>query len=275
MNYILKIVVLSSLLLINTHAQVKIMNIGDSVSLGRHLRQLQSRMEADGFTNYDFVGEYQSSGFPQDTNRLAYGGARYRDNINGRMVDRGSGLKFEPGVNYGIPVYDPDVILVLGGYNNMAQETVGGGLTSSKNEFINLMGSLVSQAPRAEIFISNITDFHPDRTWGYKRQNVFDFNNFMSDTLGEFAIAGLNINWVDNYADVLHSDTTSDGLHVAQSGHNKIGDNWYEAMTRADIFADSLATPQTSSLSITSVPEPSSTALLGLGALGLIARRRR
>ncbi len=276
----LNCMIAAALLTTGAQAQVKIMAIGDSVCGGRHLRQLQYRMESDGITNYDFVGDHAFHGFPQDTNRLSYGGARFSNNTDGRWVNRGKGLQFEPGVNDRITFYKPDVVLILGGYNNMAQEKVGAGLTATKHEFEALMGAIICQDSDAEIFVSNITDFHPGRKWAHKRQNVSDFNSFLAERISFYASNELNkVHLVDNFSSVSHSDTNSDGLHVSPSGHNKIGDNWYAALTDAEVFPN----PATSSSPVHSlsvapvahVPEPSSAALLGLGGLALILSRRK
>lgn len=175
------------LLVIFIHAPItcgeilRIMNVGDSVSGGAHRLALQSHFSNANFNDYDFVGDIAASGTPTDVNYQACGGALYEHMETGRYVDRGSGAQWEAGVVDAIPRFSPNVFLLLGGYNNMAVENVGGGLSSSLSQFTSLVNYMGAHSPDSYIFISNITDFDPLGSWGDKRQNVLDFNLMISN----------------------------------------------------------------------------------------------
>ncbi len=214
---------------------LRILNIGDSVSCGGHRRQLQNRMEQMGFTRYDFVGDVPAAGVPTDVNHQAFGGARYVHNLSGRWVTHGTNQMWEAGLVEALPKYSPDVILLLGGYNNVVGESVGGGMAVSKSEFTNLVEYIWANKPDVRVFISTITDFDPAGTWGSKRQNVIEFNDFIRLQVEQWRISGRRICLVDVFPLVSYADLMPDGLHVAGSGHVKIGDSWFAAFLREGI----------------------------------------
>lgn len=241
----------------NVSAELVIMNVGDSVSASNtHRYTLLTELEKTGAV-YSFVGDvkYNAPG-NKPIDFQAYGGATFHDMLEGRTVDRGSGPQFEAGVRDALTRYSPNTFLILGGYNNLVYESVGGGLVFTKTDYGNLIDFIVSTVPSAEVYVSNITDFDPNSSYAPKRPNITEWNAYLaSDTLQRQA-AGQSVFLVDNFSSLTYGDLRADGLHPAASGQVKIGNNWAKA--------------------IASTPEPSSLLLLiGFCVTHLFQRERR
>lgn len=238
------------LLVSEAGADLVIMNSGDSVSANPgHRSRLQWHLNDRG-SDYDFVGDVTQSGSTQDINHQAYGGMRYKQMLEGWTIDRGNGPVFEPGVADALTRHTPNLILIMGGYNDMVNETVGN-LDRSQQDLVALLDYIADHASESTVLLANITDFDPDKTWGHKRQNVLDFNPFIQMQANNRD----NVTLVDNFSSITYDDLNADGLHVNASGHIKIGNNWNTA--------------------ISAIPEPSSMFLFAVACVGTALVRKR
>jgi len=239
-------------------AQVKILNIGDSIAASnQHRVRLQTHLDQSGVA-YDFVGdnEFTVASRTQDINHQGFGGATFGVSLNGRVLASGP----QRGLVDVLDLYEPDVILVLSGYNHLAQEVVGGGLDATKTQYAELVDFIFANSTTdVQVLFSNVTDFAPNGRFGSRRQNVVDWNQWLANDIVQRQAVGEEIYLVDNFSDVdYRSDLLGDGLHVNSSGLNKIGDNWYAEL-----------------LAVEAVPEPSALTLLCSLSLWGVSRRRR
>jgi hypothetical protein len=231
-------------------ADLVIMNSGDSISANSgHRSRLQFHLNEKD-RQYDFVGDRMQPGSTEDIDHQAFGGMRYRQMLEGWTIDRGNGPAYEPGVADALTRHTPNLFLIMGGYNDMVQENVGN-LDRPKQDLTALLDHITIHAPESHILLANITDFDPTKTWGHKRQNVLDFNPFIEMQ----ANTRDNVTLVDNFSLITYDDLNADGLHIAASGHVKIGDNWMNG--------------------ISAIPEPSSACGLAVTCLLVALRRNR
>lgn len=240
----------------NVSADLVIMNIGDSVSAANtHRVTLHNDLESLGIA-HTFVGDVKVNAY--DSKPLdfqAYGGASFSDMLIGRTVDRGSGPNFEAGVQDALTRYSPNTFLILGGYNNMVGEIVGGGLLATKVQYATLIDFIVANVSSAKIYVSNITDFDPSSSFGPKRPNITEWNSYLVGDTAQRRAAGQSVFLVDNFSSLTYADLRSDGLHPDTPGQIKIGNNWAKALT--------------------ATPEPSSVLLLTGCCATFLFRRRR
>ncbi len=211
-----------------------IMVLGDSVAAEHGSRRiLQIELDKAGVAS-TFVGDvkYTFPGDPpnQPIDYQAFGGATFHDMLEGRTVERGQGSQFEAGVRDALNRYTPNMFIILGGYNNLIGEQVGAGLVGTKPDYGELVDFIVTNMPTANIFVNNVTDFDPAKTWGSKRPNVLDWNDYLAVDVNQRNTAGQNVYLVDNFSDVTYGDLYPDGLHVLYSGRAKIGKNWAHAL---------------------------------------------
>lgn len=215
----------------NVSAELVIMNVGDSVSASNtHRLTLHTKLDESGIA-HSFVGDVKANApGNKPIDFQAYGGAGFLDMLEGRTVDRGSGPKFEAGVRDALTRYSPNTFLILGGYNNMANEVVGGELLAPKAQYANLIDFIVTTVPSANIYVSNITDFDPSSMYGPKRPNITEWNAHLVSDTAQRRAAGQSVFLVDNFSSVTYADLRSDGLHPDTSGQVKIGNNWAKAI---------------------------------------------
>lgn len=218
----------------NVSADLVIMNVGDSVSVSNtHRYTLDTELDEAGIA-HSFVGDVKAntpSNKPIDFQ--AFGGATFHNMLEGRTVDRGSGPKFEAGVRDALTRYSPNTFLILGGYNNMVYEVVGSGLVNTKTDYGKLIDFIVTTVPSANIYVSNVTDFDPNSTYGPKRPNITEWNAYLVGDTAQRQAAGQSVFLVDNFSSVTYDDLRSDGLHPDAPGQVKIGNNWAKAITAA------------------------------------------
>lgn len=147
---------------------------------------------------------------------------------------------------------NPDLILLKIGTNSQDQT----GLNT-------LVNTIVTNQPNAHLIISLIM---PKYTY---HQGTVDYNNYISGTLvPTYQAAGKNVTLVDQYANFLTDtgDLTSINQSLFSNGINHPDNDGYDLM--AQTWFDGIQ-------AVAPVPEPSSSALLGLGGLALILRRRK
>ncbi|HWL52529.1 MAG TPA: GDSL-type esterase/lipase family protein [Chthoniobacteraceae bacterium] len=204
---------------------LRILNIGDSISKGGHLTALQKHLVEAGFTDYEFVGPFKRSGKPKPTDRQAYGGMTIKQMLHGRVRDG----KEEPGAMKSVPEYRPNVILFLGGINNLVHVKPGN-LPAVEAEWNELIDYLTGELPEATIFASLVIAVHPERKWAAKQPVIDQFNAWVKQAVAERSAKGQKIVLVDLNRAISPDDYRPDGLHLVATGDAKLGETWFEAL---------------------------------------------
>jgi lysophospholipase L1-like esterase len=156
---------------------------------------------------------------------------------------------------------NPEVVLLDVGTND-ATDDEGNGKTNAYNasvmdaQIVQLMNDLKSDLPNAQIFVGNLTP-REDNTQAEQIEALFN-----AALPAEVAAEGSNFYFVDLNSAVSPSNIDADGgyQHPDTAGYAQMGNAWDSALVSAGV-----------------VPEPSTYALMGVGAMLLIgiARRRR
>lgn len=204
---------------------LRILNIGDSLSNGTHLQTLQEHFVEAGFPRYDFVGPAHKTGNPRNTPRQAYGGMRLADMLHGRERDG----RFQPGAMESLPKFSPNVILLLGGTNNIVRldpESLG----PMQEDLHALVDFLVESAPEAIVFVSNIPPVHSESRWAGQLETIQVYNEWLRDYLAERRGAGDQLVLVDFASKITETDFADDGLHLNETGQQKLGTVWFDAL---------------------------------------------
>ena len=254
-----------------TAATLRIMPLGDSITAGYtdnptwnepfefgYRSGLYTRLTNAGY-DFQFVGastEPWVSPFPGDPSD----GGTHTPTVDlrdfGQDNHRGYGGKTASFLNANIASWlttdNPDIILLKIGTNAQDQ--------SGLNTLVN---TIVTNQPDAQLIIAQIMP-----KFNYQ-QGIVDYNTYIRDTLvPTYQAAGKNVTLVDQYANFLTDtgDLTSIDQSLFSNGINHPDNAGYDLMAES-WFGGIQA--------VVSVPEPSSTALLGLGALAIALRRRR
>ncbi len=178
---------------------------------------------------------------------FARGGLTYQGMLNG--TDIATGLK-----SIVDDYSEPDVLYILGGYNNVAFEEDDSDMSTSISALGDILDLAELEWPSVEIYVSNITTFSETGSWAHKRTNVTTLNQLIALEVMNRDRAYL----VDNFSVIGESDLQTDGLHLNRDGQIKIGNN----------FA--------STFYLNSVPEPNLSVFMLAALLGrCLVRTRR
>ena len=150
----------------------------------------------------------------------------------------------------------PNVILLMVGQNDYGQNV---NVTQAGDRLSGLITELTAARPKANIIVSNLP-VRTDLPAAEANQEKY-FNPQVPLIVKQHEMLGERVTFLD-----LHSLITPanlfDGLHPTQAGYNKIGDAWFGAIEAVDPIKQ------------VAVPEPSNIALLAVGVIGLVRRRR-
>jgi len=205
---------------------VSIMSIGDSISRRGHLQTLQECLQAAGITNYEFVGPVEMPGEPKPTNRLAYGGNTLEDMLNGRVL---KGEQYVS-VSQAMTAFRPDIVLLMGGINNIVRLKEGEGLEQAEHTWEALVDCLVTHSPKTMIFIGSVTPVNSEKSYANRQSLIDRLNAYLAKQVHERHLKGQRVIYVETGAAFNNSDFNSDGLHPNRSGDTKIGKAWFQAL---------------------------------------------
>lgn len=221
------------LLPFHAHASepVRILSIGASISTGEHLQALQERMIRAGATHYEFVGPVERPGAPKPTFRLGFGGMKYLDMLNGRT----SKTEWQPGAREVVPEVRPDLILLMGGTNNIV--SLGPDqLGPIQKEWSLLVDFLVAERPEAPVLIAPITNVHPEGKWAHRQVSIDAFNRWVQEETARRAAKGQRLYYIAEMPRLTPEDFKEDGLHPLVSGQIALGEGWFQALKKHDLL---------------------------------------
>ncbi|MEN6449366.1 MAG: SGNH/GDSL hydrolase family protein [Thermoguttaceae bacterium] len=262
-------------------APIQIMPLGDSITngvnvAGGYRAELYQRLTNAG-VSFQFVGSDTES----PTATLTNAGQDHHEGHNGIQVDQlegnldgntnytnGNGGYWFAGTGARAAVY-PNVILLMCGINDIdsAPYPTVSTVTARMNSLLN---HIFQDRPNVAVILASLTPLAGNNytAWNSK---VTAYNASLPGLVSTYASQGHKAYFLDMHSKLNNSPSISsnpdlwnaDGLHPSQSGYNKMGDAWFDAMQSNGLLV--------------STPEPSSLTLLACGCAGLLwyARRKR
>ena len=227
-------------------ADLVIHNVGDSQSFNNvHRQQFQDDLLANSIS-HTWVGDVTTV-IPSNS----YGGASLLDIHNGRVFDRGFGPLLEPGLLQTIPKFDPDVILIFGGINNL----IGDSAVETMAQMNSMLDYIESTGDRV-VLVSNVPAVVG--TFQIRNPEIEAYNNSLRNEILNRRANGNRIALADNFGSIdTATDLNADGVHLNSIGQQKVGNNWFPAYQRA-----------------TAVPEPSQYFAMGVCLLGMVTWKK-
>ncbi len=232
----------------------KIMPLGDSITespfiAGGYRDPLATLLTAAGDT-FQFVG----SSTTQSTPALVASGNTHHNGYSGATIS------YEQGSTYGIDDHladligpgkvDANYILLMIGTNDINNGYASTAVARLNTLITHISNKTTGLRPNAHLIVASILPIKD----AAKEQLVQTYNAGVLATVKAHQALGENVTFLDMHSYLTTADL-ADTLHPNQEGYNKMAAAWVAG--------------------IRAVPEPSSTALLCLGAGALLRRRRK
>ena len=210
----------------------RIMCVGDSITEGKFVGQggyrkpLQALLGADGYT-FVFVGKEDDgrpenqTGFSQgmdNPNHQGFGSMRIDEVLNGGSEEGHS----TPPIAESIATYEPDVILLMLGTNDVLQNHE---MASSGDRLQALLDAIFKANGNITVVLAEITPISGDRDAAVVKYNA----QFDAIVAKEKAL-GHSIVLVDMHSALDPAKDLTDGVHPNSNGYAKIASVWYEAL---------------------------------------------
>lgn len=205
---------------------ISIMSVGDSISRRGHLQALQECFQSAGITNYEFVGPVSMPGEPKPTNRLAYGGNTLEDILDGRIL-KGEQYTSAPSA---VATYQPDIVLLMGGINNIVRLKDGEGLEKTEQAWNAIADCFATQCQKITVFVGGITPVNSKKAYASRQTLIDEFNAYLEAEVRSRQLKGQKLVYVDTGSTMNDADFNADGLHPNPSGDTKIGKAWFQAL---------------------------------------------
>jgi hypothetical protein len=201
-------------------AAIKIMPLGDSItgSPGCWRALLWTRLQAAGYTNFDFVGTLDNSGdcgIPYDGNNEGHGGYL------------ATGIDSQNQLPAWLSATNPDVVMMQLGTNDVWSNIAPATILAS---FSNLVDDMRANNPNVKILVAQITPLNPSGCADCP-QRVINFNAAIPAWAASKSTTQSPITVVDVWTGFDTATDTSDGCHPnGTTGIQKVSDSWYPAM---------------------------------------------
>jgi lysophospholipase L1-like esterase len=207
-------------------AGVNIMPLGDSITegatanLGGYRWPLENLLIDAGYA-FDFVGS-ALKGSPPDMPRPWHEG---HGGYQIESVDGGHQLEGAV-VDFALRTYEPQVILLLAGTNNLnLPDTLNPDKTSAMYD--RLLAQIFTLSPGVGVVASPVpwkADVPSDL--------VAAFNDHVHTVVERWADAGYHIIWVAGMTDAIDGgvENLTDGLHPSQPAYGRMAEQWFQAV---------------------------------------------
>lgn len=221
---------------------LRIMPLGDSITCGTYPGGYRTRLWNDlaaAHYSVDFVGASTSNPDPAhlpDPDHNGYGGYRIE--------------QLDAGVSGWIQASKPAAVLLHIGTNDVAQNYEFDGISARLSHLIT---DITTQSPQTHLIVAQIIPL-ANSAWESQAQQ---YNRIVSQVVGEHARNGELVTLVDMHS-VLTTSDLSDGVHPTQTGYDRMGDAWFNAIQALGPIANPVESP-----------EPCSAVLSLLGLIGL------
>lgn len=214
------------------YAELKIMPLGDSITEGGYEHR-------PGFPTTE--GAYRTVLVPELLNlhpeilfvgshvagpktlvqrhHEGHSGWRIDELISGRVYAR----SYEKGVESWLPTYNPNLILLMIGSNDIVQNYF---LDQAPLRFAKLIDEIWRFTPCATIFVASIIPTNNS----HLNDEIEKYNGALHNYVTSLKSSGHSVIWVDMYNESnLHWSTSdySDGVHPSFQGYIKIGRVWF------------------------------------------------
>ncbi len=208
----------------------KIMIVGDSISAGPgcYKKYLLADLNANGYTNFDFVGQYTDDcgGGVMHSARSCTTALDYTQPTFTLRADCNGGTF--PGLATLMTTFQPDLLMLQLGVND-----VWNGLATDAilTNYATLLQQARAQNPSVVVAIAQIQQIRP--TGDANADAVFARAQALIEALPAWAQAQGQPTSPVFVADLwTNSDTTQtmDGVHPTEEGAARMGQNWFEAL---------------------------------------------
>ena len=220
---------------------------GDNVDEKGAYRIVFSQLLDEAGIEHDMIGQYSFSPVDPtlDPHHQGVGGYKIQDMTANHAT--------------AIHLFQPDFILLLAGTNNHYDDL---NYNEFHQKYDDLLGMIKTQSPNTQVIMATVPKIgccrsdRPqwDEAWVEQRNTViFPFiNSVLIDVAGDYD----NVSVVDFFPIMdEHTDLTLDQIHMNKSGHEKLGQLFFDEFT--------------------AVPEPASgLAILAVGIVALTRRKR-
>jgi lysophospholipase L1-like esterase len=233
-----------------------ILPLGDSITLGTvpggYRARLSQKLTAASY-DYLFVGNYTEN----PNAALTAAGQTHHEGHSSMRLDQieanldgntnfptGNGGYWLSGTTGRPPVY-PNIVLLMAGINDIA---TGASAVVTRDRLDSLLEHIYTDRPTTTVIVSSLTPLTgiPARDWG---ERAAAYNALIPSVVAKHVALNRKAFFVDMNAMLTTADVSSDGVHLAQSGYDKMGDAWFGA--------------------IQAIPEPSAVTLLTTGTIGI------
>jgi len=207
-------------------AGVKIMPLGDSITegstaeLGGYRWPLENLLLDAGYA-FDYVGSLRigsPAAMPRPWHE-GHGGYQIESADGGHQLEG-------PVVDSALRTYQPDVILLLAGTNNLNfPDTLYPDRTSAMYD--RMLAQIFGLSPGVVVVASPV----PWKT-AVPSDQVAAFNQYVHAVVEKYADAGYRITWVPGMTDAIDGgvENLPDGLHPSQPAYGRMADQWFQAL---------------------------------------------
>lgn len=179
--------------------------------------------------NIDFVGPAANGPSDIDRNHSGFGGFKIDDLINNVELKGeldSSGMPIYKNIETVLTDHAPDMVLLMAGNNDLfAGKTVD----QTLNDLGILVDLIIQKSPNTRVLVASLT---PNKLNPELQAKVTEYSNRIeSEVVNPRIVRGDRVSFVDMFnAPLNDSDYLSDGIHLTQSGYDKLATIWRQAI---------------------------------------------